>query len=761
MSQSGSYRPAMLLLLRIRPAYLRVVHRQLSELLQREVQENPHVWFRLFLCLGDYDLILISNAYAPEDLSLGHKWLDGILGVREVPVCISTESQMESFRDLIESRLIVVTFAQLHPAANQSGGIFLEEALRKRLSELPGGFVVLPLYGIPELAVMAPWERVSQIPMCADTAIKTANEISKDESYPLLYRSLTLTCIDIDLVDNPQGADDTADCNADFQILMSVVPGYVPEIRRSVQETIKVASVDASWCAGLFDVVVSVPVKSTRDTCERINELLSLRKRNISHLLATSSTLSFPAAQRPGLDFPSKLLAVPTMHDLDPGDARLLIDVFGGLGRRLVKTMFNFNDLATNPLFSPAVLDMSLPVADLLVNSIELATLIRDGKEDRRPIAKYLEERLAPVHSGVDQRTIAAHASICPVESHARYLIGGVDRLLVAAQTIPLSLIHQSAGKHWMGYCVIGIRYPDFFHERLVIDIPPDALWYPENWGAIFHEAMHAYMETLRGGAFCQSPETSYGKILADIAARRPMKVAPGLAANEGLADEVVTDVLTMRCGPQWDKMLYFRSVWHYLLSAEHRGAKRAESKALFAAWFFRSTCTWLAWEDVSDGNRLSALGDSDWIRDRTKAMRQAFLRAGGELEEVIDQVDELKLLSDVQIYRNFAGLLDFAVSHSKAAFPAEVMHRRQEFFDGAAGTLIDAVRADDYDFGEEIEFPELLIWKLRKRVFDQENVHVISLERAAVMRLLVNAYWRTRAKILSVAGPLGSPKLV
>jgi hypothetical protein len=748
-----------LLLIRVMPAHLESVWKQIDTVFLQRTKDLDATWYSMYACIGDYDLAVVSNAVPEETLGLGSKWLRGILGVRHLPFCVTTAREHEAIRAVAKHDAITVTFLQIHPSASQESGLQAEQELVERIRQRSSQSVaVVPLYGIPELVVLSECASLVDIPRIADLVITLEKGRSSQARCPLIYRTLTFPCLAHQTLFKSPSSGRSSAVDARLEVHVSCIPGYAPHIQKGLRE-VGHSNSDPGWMAGEHDVHASFPVASISDLSAVIRGLVALRRANQTRILSTSCSLGFSAEERPRIEDQRDLINEQPILGIEESEIEALQEAFPGVGHRLVRMIFAFNDLATNPHYSPRIVDMVLPMAALVDDAVDFAKLAKSDPDNLQFMAWELSERLMPVHAGVDQRTISAHPSISPVESPGRHVIGGVARTLLAAEAVALSLIHDAIGSYWTGYCVVGVRFPGFYHEHQVIDIPPGDLWRPESWCGLIHESMHALIELDRRDREVFGADQQYDRILKDL---RSSQLISGDRSWIGpVANEVTADILTLAFGPSWDLELYFKTVWSYFREVNYVVESWPKGESYFQAWFFRSVCTWISAHLPVPDEVGGQAQQANHVWECTKEMRGVFRRWG--LTKEIEWAERRGFFGEQSLagYVAFLELIRFVHLRARELMSPGSEGDRRSYFSTRADHEIEGVMAGKWDFGRASRYPELLVWRLRQRTLGREETRAgrdIQRERAAVLRLLTNTYWHKRRRLLEPTREAGRP---
>lgn len=739
---------------------------------------------KLYRLLGDYDLLIVTALGVDDVHVLGTEWIEGIVGVREIP-CFTWHREPEPSKILDEISswsLASLSFVQLHPAAYIDHGLSIEKALAESLQTTETAHV-FGLYGIPEMAILRPWRNLSDFQEAASSLEHHAAGVAELYllEHPLVFRTLTLVGLARgDELDDAVMADATP--HEDCSVLLHLTSSFRfhEHLRRTAltvfgnKDDEDPSRVRFHSSLGLHDFTLSLDVRTPADLHELLGQLVIYREETSGRLLATSSSLQLqrsPETEPPSQAYLDRFntLQVPLV-DLDGDEVELIDNELGATGQRVIRTLFNFNDLLANPAMAPAVLDMVPGISYLAqrarfrsrnLRDLRTAGRPRRLRTERREAHRELSDILLPIHAAVDQRTIAAQAAVSPVESHSRYLVGGIARVLLAAETVPLCLLRHADIRYWWGYVISGARHPHFYHEHNVVDIPPDALWLPEHWFVLIHESMHALVHA--------NPKNRFGP--TENVSARPFLALPDellTFAKFGVLEytlrESFVDLLTFNCGPSWDPELYFRGVWSYLISSHAALASEELFNSLFLrnTYVYLSTCPELAdisEEDLKDPTGLERL--TSRLPSLVEEMLANYRRWDPQLAEIALAAQERGLTDSEEIKKLATGLHILPLARRTRIFDRETSTERQTYFETDLEQLMQAVLedGDDLELQAEIQHPELLVWKLQQW---EQRPDAGSIDwawlRAAAIRMLTNEYWLNRRHTLGRAELVEEP---
>jgi len=751
-------------LIRVLPGFMEYVTSQIAANLN---QNDSISQWKIFATLGDYDFALISVAPVESPPVLGSSWVSGVTGVREIP-CFSwvkSESVEDVFDKIARHEYVTITFLQLHPAAYHNLGLSPEQDIVLKLSKR---HAALGLYGIPEIVTIAKWQEIADIEDTTDFILSCCEQ-GNHLNHSLLYRTLTVIGVEYPL---PADKRINQACVSNHKILLNVstFERDHEKLFHSASMVFAGKSISISSTPGLFDYTITISLGSAEDFSEIIKLIIEYRNNNKNSIGATSSSVQIArpridkmtSGKETNLERSKPFALMRTLQiNINSDDCDKIEKYLGDTGRRIIRTIFNFNDILNNPVLSPNIQDMTLGITYLAKVAIDYAEIVKgnvNNQYNRRIAETALSRILLPIHAGVDQRTIAAHAAISPVESHTRYLVGGIARLLLATESLPLSLLRRAGINHWWGYCVTGVRHTHFYHDEQVVDIPPDALWRPEEWYVIIHEAMHALMHAKRQTIFDKN-ETVEGSFGHAFEKCKYVHINRYII-DDAILNESVVDALAFECGPNWDRQLYFVSVWNYILRHKATAGTMEDPNIFFVNFFVRNTFVWVYSEIRLNLLTVEQFIDNPW--ETFDRMVENYT-AWDLKKSVIDEAKRLGLISGMTQLSKLAPLIEFM--NSTKIFDKNNDKERQEYFDEKLKNILLKAVSGSYDFDKGIKYPELLVWKLRELANKRSDSEIKeglnkignwARFRVAAIHILANEYWRKKRTILGMAEYVG-----
>jgi hypothetical protein len=490
-----------------------------------------------------------------------------------------------------------------------------------------------------------------------------------------------------------------------------------------------------AYVPGAYDVFLIVDLRPGVDLSEFVSTLIEFRENGRELLLASNTTvldrevgsidkattLNSNDADNARLQLAERLFPMPLVA-LSATEAERIhgLPVVGPL---TVRALYSFVNLLQNDLVNSDLVDMmpyfwAFREQALRTEPGDLAAL------------NHLGDRLLPAHHGVDQRTIGAHAGINSVESNVRHLLGGIHKILQAAQAIPLAMFYQYQHTLWTGFVVVGTRQRYWGHHHQALSLPVSYMWEPSRWTGMIHEGAHCLVKQF---------DELIGRDGFEELARR---VRHGWPANIGeeyanrLLLEVLVDVIETSFGPVWDPELILRARWEYLQDTLSLGSLSSFGR------FSLSLRAISMWTSATTGPLEATVGG-----DAVQIVREKIKEVGRVYESWNDQIGEFALGAHCAAIED--GGLDRALvaiqpAHAfVAARPVltdPVLSERRVLWERDISASLRSIAAGEPVGVERFRHPELLVWGLRKHFPQGMNPR----QRTAAILSLVDSYRNT-----------------
>lgn len=565
----------------------------------------------IFFTLGEYDLVIVIEGSRMRRVILNCGRIPRILATREIvsfQLACESERLIETLRTHALCALIFIRTAGCFSSQNSRIDTALWEWWVGEYGETrhAPATALLGTFGDSELVTIARGDSLAQI---YDTIARFKH------AGPLVARTFSVICINhtaLSPLTECQGPTLGAECT--LQCTISCPPAAHEYIACGAQRILEHVSerVTRHSQPGQDDVLLNTTVSDDTSIVDLVQALLNLRSHNeLPDLRSTTAVLAIrtdglrrvasekcPQADLPWINIEG--LEATRIHDLRD------------VGAPLLRALYAFGNMAQDDQARDALVDMLGYMTSLRKEAAEA--------DPRRPgELQSLAARLHPVSHGFSQRTLGNHAGVNPAESNVRHLIGGVQRIIQAAEAIPMEVFDLYGERTWPGFVVLG-PYREFWSSRYqVIGLPPSHMWEPSRWAAILHETMHCFVES-SGRLF----STNAGPLETAVEAARETIVTYGLPIQnvERHSLELLVDLLQLQVGPSWDPSVIIESRWRYLFEIMDLERDTGGRKAFLAA---RMLVLWLASRGHTEAtlsNKIVKLG-LDELRDEYEAWSQ------------------------------------------------------------------------------------------------------------------------------------------
>jgi len=209
----------------------------------------------------------------------------------------------------------------------------------------------------------------------------------------------------------------------------------------------------------------------------------------------------------------------------------------------LIHHFNSINGLIQHPLIGDAFIDMAR-YADYIDS-------VCDEEEAIKEELFFVRQAAQVMKYGAELRLYGTYSSIEEASGQFTRLSGGVQRALLALESIPMSVFKRLGGS-WEGFVIAGDY--KFSTANEVINVPPDALFKPKQWWAIYHEIAHVYLY--------ESPEiiSPNLQVVNLFLAEKPHKDEWFMLMLESAAE-----VIGYELGFFGDYDLFLKLVWKYL----------------------------------------------------------------------------------------------------------------------------------------------------------------------------------------------------
>lgn len=163
------------------------------------------------------------------------------------------------------------------------------------------------------------------------------------------------------------------------------------------------------------------------------------------------------------------------------------------------------NDAYTQSLYSDLTgffndLNSNIDCAKELENKVKIT---KDFSQKRKLVIllEQLKKIIQSMEFSIYQRISGMQMSYLMEAKHTGFeKFGGIQRIILASESIPKQIIDKTLKQNWDGFCVFGSE-PDFISQSVgeVISIPFEYKYQPEKWWGLGHEIGHLLLNRIRG----------------------------------------------------------------------------------------------------------------------------------------------------------------------------------------------------------------------------------------------------------------------
>jgi hypothetical protein len=197
-----------------------------------------------------------------------------------------------------------------------------------------------------------------------------------------------------------------------------------------------------------------------------------------------------------------------------------------------------------------------------------LRTEEKSKSEALRPTYKELRLDILQesLRVGFDQRCAGIHPGNLLCERTARMEpLGGIQRVLLAMESIPLFLLHALKFGSWRGFCIYGYSSRFYTAQCGIINVPEIYRTRPEFWFSVFHETGHEafnYLDEDREMNIKIMREIN--KILTTIDVTEESEKENAKVQILNFTEEIFAELFGFHYGFRDDWDLYVKRYWSY-----------------------------------------------------------------------------------------------------------------------------------------------------------------------------------------------------
>ena len=674
-------------LLRVAPGYEAAVARQLNDSIIKDGQDSAVVLLKLF---GRFDICAI---YKTDDFLDGPSKFGPIQGIRGANKInafhwLSPKESSGLSVEKAKGDVWALSFFRFNETVVKQAGVEIELLLARDWSKyIPSGITldVLGTTGWAELLLLLRGKTFNQVSTALSSISQQLIGLGGKKATFLPAKTLSLLGIDFALT----------------------LPGNRPALKARLKETFKPgtgvfprlhvtcppAAMNAVAKYGRSHFGNGVEVFGATDFAFQprgsswgkfIADVLDIRTNLVKKIYSTSVSI---------LCEPKNLLNVsyemPTRRllKMPAPNGRSLTRWSSTVAHRVRNLYFALSNLLQDPLIGDCFEDLRLIAEERLPEALNT---FDPEDEDRRNLLYELIELLA---YATEERAHGAFLSLEYLESSLSPTKGGIQRILVAVESIPRKLLAR-ANKRWFGFVVAGYHNESFSSHYEILNLPFEFLFKPEQWCGLFHEIGHAAF-------FDKRFYDMDGEQMTNLIHR----AVPGASEDDWaftkwkeLAWEIGADMFDLYFCYGRDLDSYFRNIWEFVATGDSSQMTSERFRRYFLVFEF--------WKHLLVPGKYSFGRFIDVDKDLL-LFRRKIAAIGLKVKTEPNANEEAKLA--------FAGMADVAeVFYQKFRQVGEPRDLRSEFEKPEMKKAIESVLGG-VPWLEPIEAPDTFILALKR----------------------------------------------
>jgi hypothetical protein len=308
---------------------------------------------------------------------------------------------------------------------------------------------------------------------------------------------------------------------------------------------------------GEQDILVTPTEEYSESWGDFLSDVLTFRWkfRNLIH--STSTILSYEPADHAQLSKKPSLKCAPFhqfSREILPKSDYKYEDLECFFGEKaapvLMSQLFAFNNMSQNPTIGHVFQDMRY-YPQLIMN--RGSQRYQSSNNPDETLGFKFSEALS---NGLELRSYGTYGHVERPYGRISKLKGGVHRALLALEYIPNSIIDRACPHPWFGF-INAYEDPKFATIQEVIYVPLEALWTPENWWALFHEAAHIIID--RNPRLVSENDPVIKAFLTSLDSRE------NYGAWLRFFNELAAEIIGFELGYFGDLEFFLKTLWPYL----------------------------------------------------------------------------------------------------------------------------------------------------------------------------------------------------
>jgi hypothetical protein len=556
-----------LLLFQVTPGFELTTAESIRAHLQSLRQRGAIGNFQIWLLFGTYDLLVLYEvpSFGPDLLYVGS--IPGIEKSNEIFAFAwrrqggSGRTSTFEFKTISSAPVIGISFQKIHPRHVRKFRARAESAYVHSSLTNPSLHILSTLGWcefvrfVPEKSIHATFREIHLGTVLPRLRGSTAEETFFIKSFATIGVRYELSSSKAILTNfrEPFGAR-ASKASKDatvVQLSLKCHPEHVSTLADSCKDRFKATFTDV--VLGRDDLVLDLTESKLPTWGGFISELLRFRRDFSSVVLDSAVQIQGPPTSAPDavsarFRSTSRRLPLP-IFNIAARDADEIRKLGEPVAQAVLASLYSFNSLIAQELIRDCFYDLFRFVNNIAVSarSRSINTFLRVDTE--RKIERF--------SFAVDQRAMGVIWDIETANGRASTFRGGIQRVILALNTLPKFIIEQTCGTSWVGFPVIGFDRR-FWHRGEIINLPVDRAFKPEAWWGLTHEAAHVLLYLKKEWFPLDG--------LREIIAKRLGRELSGSEVVD--LSEILLDEFDFMFVYRGDWRFYLQTVWSYLVEA-------------------------------------------------------------------------------------------------------------------------------------------------------------------------------------------------
>jgi len=531
---------------------------EVVEQLRNIYKGSPHAICKGF---GGFDIVLIHSAQTFDSFKNNDINISSILKISHFP-CFSYQiDDVKKVIDAISAATFVgFSLIKLNSEDYKNYAKVKHDIIDKILNNKPDiTRFVLGTLGWYEIVVVSLSNNISEL--VKDILRTTAQEdklpLSKTFSIVSINYNI-LSNLSVDTLSyesiNKQlasisGFDEKVGDGNDIKVQVSIASR--PDDTNSIIDFWNMAGFNTSLQLGKEDIL-AIP-KNEITISELLTNLIIFRKGLSTQILSTNVKIFKTCDENPPPTAPKIIFSSVTDKTTNINYSYEEYKTFFGKDAaiKLLQILDYLASLRENPIIGDAFSDVML-----YVRSIN--RLVKEGNKEIGSELHIASKAAAILKYGAEVRFQGTYASIEEPTSQFSLIKGGVQRVFLAIEGLVSSVLARQFGAGWEGFVITSEE--KFSNINEIINVPIDAMHYPKDWWALYHEIGHIFIDFA---------VLLNGEKLVGLEVRPIQTFLANKAGHESsyltLINELAAEIIGFEIGFFGDLKLFISLVWKYL----------------------------------------------------------------------------------------------------------------------------------------------------------------------------------------------------